>query len=134
MRDFGGAFAAHRAGEVHRSQDLMPAARGVLGHGGTELVLALLNAGRIPYLGEPLSMRGTCASRPCVGPSAEPLRDPGRTPPPMPGRHWKVSAMRCWLCRVEAAGGHKASNGRVPRCSRATTRSRRSCNWSRSAG
>ena len=57
MRDFGGAFTAHRADEVRRSQDLMPAARGVLGHGGIELVLALLNAGRIPYLGEPLYAR-----------------------------------------------------------------------------
>ena len=87
MRDFGGAFTAHRVGEARRSQDLMPAARGVLGHGGIELVLALLNAGRIPYLGEPLSMRGTCASRRCAGPSAEPLRGPGRTPPLMPGTH-----------------------------------------------
>jgi hypothetical protein len=37
-----------QAAEVRRSQDLMSAARGVLGHAGIELVLVLLKAGRIP--------------------------------------------------------------------------------------
>jgi hypothetical protein len=49
MRDFGEAFNARQAGDVARSQDLMSAARSVLGHAGIRLVLALLNAGRIPY-------------------------------------------------------------------------------------
>jgi hypothetical protein len=49
MRDFGEAFTARQAGEVRHSQDLMSAARGVLGHAGIERVLALLKAGRIPY-------------------------------------------------------------------------------------
>jgi hypothetical protein len=49
MRDFGEAFNARQAGDVVGSQDLMSAARSVLGHAGIRLVLALLNAGRIPY-------------------------------------------------------------------------------------
>jgi hypothetical protein len=46
---FGEAFTAHQAGKMHRRQDLMPTARGVLGHGGIELIPALLKAGRAPY-------------------------------------------------------------------------------------
>jgi hypothetical protein len=53
MQHFGEAFTALQAGEVRRSQDLMSAARGVLGHAGIERVLALLKAGRIPYLDAP---------------------------------------------------------------------------------
>jgi hypothetical protein len=47
LRDFGKALhsAPGRAGG--RGQDLMPAARGVLAHAGSELVLTLLKAGRI---------------------------------------------------------------------------------------
>jgi len=49
MRAFGEAFTARHAGQVARSQDLMAEARAVLGHAGIQLVLALLQAGRIPY-------------------------------------------------------------------------------------
>jgi hypothetical protein len=49
MRDFGEAFNARQAREVRRSQHLISAARGALGHAGVELDLALLKASRIPY-------------------------------------------------------------------------------------
>jgi hypothetical protein len=49
MRDFGEAFTARQAGEVAKSRDLMTAARSVLGYAGINLVLRLLDSGRIPY-------------------------------------------------------------------------------------
>jgi hypothetical protein len=49
MRAFGAAFNARQAGQVAASQDLMEEARAVLGSAGVKLVLALLQAGRIPY-------------------------------------------------------------------------------------
>jgi hypothetical protein len=49
MKAFGAAFNARQAGQVTASQDLMEEARAVLGSAGVRLVLALLQAGRIPY-------------------------------------------------------------------------------------
>ena len=49
VRAIGAAFTARQGGHVQQSRELMDDARAVLGHAGVQLVLALLNSGRIPY-------------------------------------------------------------------------------------
>jgi hypothetical protein len=87
MRDFGEAFTARQAGDVVRSQDLMAAARSVLGSAGISLVLRLLDSGRIPYPDAPrwpvfLSELVRHEPREPLYVALPPRRDKAGAPPP----------------------------------------------------